>query len=422
MKNICLIIFSLFLFSGVLAQSEKRYVVKLKEKGVFTSADITDRDQAQRGNSSQRKIKKDKAENIARSKGVNKILKTFSDVAVGLVVEMNESQADALRADTNVESVLLDFKMQARRPIMQSETKPEMQARRPIMQSRPRMQEDGYNVDAGTNCSIIEAGGGQKRNGAENNFIWIVDSGIDGNHNDLKNSINKSKKYAKSFVDNNPWRDDAGHGTFMAGIASAESKPTGDKYAMNGMVPGVPTVSLKVLDSNGEGFWSDIVLALDHVAQFGRSGDVVSMSLGAFDIPNCANSNPLLNEVINNIASKGIFIVMSAGNDGGDSNMNLPGCITGPNIFTVGSIDYNCLNEQGGSNCSSFSNLGSNVSWVAPGNPVFSTFPGNNYGVWSGTSMSAAYVAGIIYASQGAPALAGTIDCGGRTYSIPKIR
>ncbi|WP_296698374.1 S8 family serine peptidase [Algoriphagus sp.] len=412
MKNIFLIILSLFLFSAVFAQSEKRYVIKLKDKGVFTTADILDRDQAQRGNSSLRKMKKDKAENIARSKGVNKILKTFSDVEVGLVVEMNETQAEAIRRDSEIESVIEDFIMQGR---------PRMQARRPIMQGRPRMQEEyGYDIGAGTNCSIIEAGGGQQRNGAERNFIWIVDSGIDGSHDDLKKSINKSKKYAKSFVDNDPWKDGAGHGTFMAGLASAESKPNGNEFAMNGVAPGVPTVSLKVLDSNGEGFWSDIVLALDHVAQFGRRGDVVSMSLGAFGISNCADSNPILSESIRNLASKGIFIVMSAGNDGGDSNMNLPGCITGENIFTVGSIDFNCQDGQG--NCSSFSNLGSNVNWVAPGNPVFSTFPGNEYQVWSGTSMSAAYVAGIIYASQGSPAVAGTVSCGGRTYSIPKIR
>jgi len=412
MKNIFSLIFCLFLFSGLFAQSEKRYVVKLKDKGVFSTADIADRDQSQRRNQVIRKEKKEKAENFVRSKGVTKILKTFSDVEVGLVVEMDDSQADALRADANVESVIEDFRMQGR---------PRMQARKPIMQSRPRMQEEfGYDVEAGTNCSIIEAGGGQTRNGAERNFIWIIDSGIDGNHDDLKKSINKSKKYAKSFVDNNPWVDGAGHGTFMAGIASAESKPNGSEFSMNGVVPGVPTVSLKVLDSSGEGFWSDIVLALDHVAQFGRRGDVVSMSLGAFGISNCANSNPILSEAIKNVASKGIFVVMSAGNDSGDANMNLPGCIKGPNIFTVGSIDFNCIDGEGG--CSSFSNLGSNVNWVAPGDPVFSTSPGNEYQVWSGTSMSAAYVAGIVYASQGAPAVAGTVSCGGSTYSIPKIR
>ncbi len=419
MKNIFLIIFCLFLFSGVFAQSDKRYVVKLKDKGIFTTAEIEDRDQAQRGNQANRKEKKDKAENIVKGK-VNKILKTFSDVEVGLVVEMTDSQADALKGDSEIESVLLDFKMQARRPIMQSGSMPEMQARRPIMQSRPRMQEDGYNLDIGTNCSIIDAGGGQRRTGPEKNFIWIIDSGIDGNHNDLKNSINKSKKYAKSFVDNNPWKDDAGHGTFMAGIASAESKPTTDEYSMNGIAPGAPTVSLKILDAKGEGYWSDIILALDHVAQFGKSGDVVSMSLGAFGISDCANSNPMLSEAIRNVAGKGIFVVMSAGNDGDDSNRNLPGCITGPNIFTVGSIDYNCLESEDA--CSSFSNLGSNVNWVAPGNPVFSTFPGDKYGVWSGTSMSAAFVSGIVYASQGAPAVARLVSCGERTYSIPRIR
>lgn len=414
MKNTFLLIFCLFLFSGVHAQSDKRYVIKLKDKGVFTSADNSDRDQAQRRNENARKAKKDKAENIAKSKGVNKILKTFSDVEVGLVVEMNDSQADALRNDPEIESVLEDFRMQGR---------PQMQARRPQMQGRPQMQQQyGYDLDAGTNCSILEAGGGQRRNGPEKNYIWIIDSGIDGNHKDLKNSINKSKKYAKSFIDNNnnPWLDGAGHGTFMAGIVGAESRGNGNGFTMNGVVPGAPIVSLKVLDASGSGFWSDIVLALDHVAQFGKKGDVVSMSLGFSGVSDCANSNPMLNEAIKNVAAKGIFVVMSSGNDSGDANSNLPGCITGQNIFTVGSVDFNCVDGLGG--CSGFSNLGSSVKWVAPGDPVFSTFPGGGYQVWSGTSMSAALVAGIVYGSQGTPAVAGTVSCGGRTYSIPRIR
>jgi subtilisin family serine protease len=179
-------------------------------------------------------------------------------------------------------------------------------------------------------------------------------------------------------------------------------------------------ISLKVLDGNGEGYWSGIISALDHVAKFGLRGDVVIISLGSFNIANCENSNVQLKEAIENVARLGIFVIMSAGNDSGDAMLNSPGCISGPNIFTVGSIDSNC--ENGVLGCSSFSNFGSNVDWVAPGNPMFSTSPGNQYMMMSGTSMANALVAGIIFASNGSPAILQSINCNGRTYSIPKVR
>ena len=110
-----------------------------------------------------------------------------------------------------------------------------------------------------------------------------------------------------------------------------------------------------------------------------------------------------------------MFVVMSAGNDGGDAGRNLPGCINGNNIFTVGALDFSC-GSLGGKY--SASNFGSGVDYFVPGSNVFSTWPGGQYMVMSGTSMSAAIMAGIIHATRGNPRSSGTINIGGINYRI----
>ena len=184
---------------------------------------------------------------------------------------------------------------------------------------------------------------------------------------------------------------------------------------MNGISAGADIISVKVLDPNGEGSWSGLVFALDHVIKFAKRGDVILMSLGA-NVTGCSSEAPVLGELIQEIGSRGVFVVMSAGNDSGNAENNLPGCVNGPNVFTVASLDSSCQDGIGG--CSSYSNFGAPVDCIAHGNYIFSTFPGYSYQVMSGSSMSAALVAGIIHARNGAPASIGSIDCGGASYQI----
>jgi hypothetical protein len=406
MRKLFFLFLAVFLFGSVDAQ--KRYVVKLKDKPLSESrVETGDRDSNNDRQNGPRKDKLDKVDRLARSKGVNNILKSFADAEVGFIAELTDAQRQALQADSEVESVLEDFKMQS---------KPRMQSR-PRMQSKPRMQVDyGYDIDLGTSCAINESGGPIKINGSEKKSIWVIDSGIDGKHKDLK----VDKKYSKSFIDSKPLEDGAGHGTHVAGIAAADGKGNPSSFRMSGVAAGANLISLKVLDSNGEGYWSDIIAALDHVSKFGIKGDVVMMSLGSFEIANCENSNPQLKQAIEHVADLGIFVVMSAGNDEGDAMRNSPGCISGPNIFTIGSIDSSCADGTIG--CSEFSNFGPNVDWVVPGDNIFSTFPGDEYAIQSGTSMSCALFAGIMLATDGNPKVSSSISCGGRSYSIPRVR
>ena len=55
--------------------------------------------------------------------------------------------------------------------------------------------------------------------------------------------------------------DDDGHGTHVAGIAAAKDNTDG----VVGMAPGARLWAVKVLDSNGDGFDSDIIAGIDYI-------------------------------------------------------------------------------------------------------------------------------------------------------------
>ncbi|MBA4301635.1 MAG: hypothetical protein C0433_16260 [Cyclobacterium sp.] len=114
----------------------------------------------------------------------------------------------------------------------------------------------------------------------------------------------------------------------------------------------------------------------------------------------------VLSELILDLGTKGLFVEMSAGNvdnqtSSNQSSQNFPGCINGPNVFTIGS---NAFDYNGFTAFSPYGKLGvPSVNWMAPGENVFSTFPGNQYATMSGISMAAALVAGLIHSKGGIP-------------------
>ena len=183
-----------------------------------------------------------------------------------------------------------------------------------------------------------------------------------------------------------------------------------------GVSPGANIVSLKVLKKDGSGIWHDVLGALNHIASFPRSGDVINMSLGGVDVLRCTSDPDGFRTTLNTLADEGHFIVMAAGNNHGNAADNFPGCLDGTTlnkdkIYTVSAMECDWT-------CSAYSNYGGPVDIAAVGSKVFSTFldPVNNPGVelyntLSGTSMAAAVISGLIHAKGGAPKI-------GRRYAV----
>lgn len=206
---------------------------------------------------------------------------------------------------------------------------------------------------------------------------WIIDTGIDLDHPDLNVDIQRSK----SFVSGQTSADDQnGHGTHVAGIIGAKNNNIG----VTGIASGATLVALRVLDEDGEGRLSGIIQAVNYVAQNGKAGDVVNLSLGG------ESTSTTLDRAITQAANAGILFAIAAGNDGKNSNNYSPARVNHANVFTVSAMDSK-------NQFASFSNFGSSVDVCAYGVRIKSTYKGGTYATLSGTSMAAPHVAGLLY-------------------------
>jgi subtilisin family serine protease len=106
-------------------------------------------------------------------------------------------------------------------------------------------------------------------------LVAIIDSGIDGEHPDLKDSI----VAARSFAGGNPRIDTIGHGTFVAGIVAARQNAEG--------IAGISWPSglliAKVVDNDGQISLESEVRAIRWAAD--RGAQVINMSLGGIRNP-----------------------------------------------------------------------------------------------------------------------------------------
>ena len=208
---------------------------------------------------------------------------------------------------------------------------------------------------------------------------FVIDSGIDLDHPDLRVDVGLSR----NFVPRDTSPDDLnGHGTHVAGTIGAIDNNVG----VVGVAPGARLVAVRVLDRRGSGAYSDVIKGVDYVATTGQSGDVANMSLGG-------PVSDALDTAVSNAASKGIYFTLAAGNSSTDANTSSPARANGNNIFTVSSFAQ-------GDRWSSFSNYGNPpVDHAEPGSSIPSTYKDGGYATLSGTSMAAPHLAGILYAT-----------------------
>lgn len=372
-----------------------QYIVELKESAakpvVKEQKKNNNREQKAKDNQAAREKNMNKIKELKQKKNIKEsaVLSEFADVVVGFSAKLTDEEVKNLKADPDVEGVYPDYVV-ALGPITEEPAPSDVNASAQYV-----------------GCNITKAGGFVNTS-TKPTWIWILDTGINLGHPDL--NVQTAAPYARSFVPGQTVEDGYGHGTHCAGIAAAKNNTIG----VVGVSAGAKVVPVKVLDNGGSGAWSWIIAGLNHVATYDIPGDVVSMSLGGCCILNCMNSNPTLRNAVVNLGLAGTWVCMASGNNANDAGKNLPGCINGTRVFTVGCI--NCSNV-----CCSFSNFNPNVvDWVAVGYNVYSTYKNGGYTTMSGTSMSCPIVAGICHAKNAAPVSAGTVTCMGASYRIAR--
>jgi len=219
--------------------------------------------------------------------------------------------------------------------------------------------------------------GWQIYTGSQQDFLAVIDSGIDLKHPDLAQKLLPG--YDVLDQDDQPW-DGYGHGTHCAGIAAAL---TDNSTGIAGYAPGIKIMPIRVIGDNGIGDSADvaagIIWAVDHGAK------VISMSLGGL-------MNPLVKrEAVQYALDRDVLIVAAMGNNGKEMK-SYPAAQAG--VLAVGASD---AQDQR----AAFSQFGDWMSLSAPGVKILSALPTYphphkelNYGAVSGTSMATPAVAG----------------------------
>ena len=201
--------------------------------------------------------------------------------------------------------------------------------------------------------------------------LAVLDTGVDGQHPDL---IGRMVAGFSAFTGSDPTLDPHGHGTAVAGIAAAathnETGIAGVAYA------GVSIMPVQVLDAYGLGQDSDVIAGL--VWAVDEGADVVLM---AFSNP---GYSPALQMAIDYAWSPGVVLVASVGNDASSYATFPAGSAKVMGVSATDEADV--LWSQ--------SNRGDSVFMAAPGVGIAALSPGDGTSSMTGTSASAAIVAG----------------------------
>lgn len=240
--------------------------------------------------------------------------------------------------------------------------------------------------------------------------VAVIDTGIDINHEDLKENLWKNPGevgfdangkdkatngidddgngfvddiYGWNFVKNDhDLADNHGHGTHIAGIIGAVG---GNGKGISGVSPEVSLMILKYYDPKGYGEdnLKNTIKAIHYAIDNGAH--IINYSGGGLEYSADEKA------AIEKARKRGILFIAAAGNERSNSDVKkyYPADYNLSNIISVTAIDKKTQVLPS-------SNFGAKtVDIGAPGNNIYSTLPNNKYGFMTGTSQATAYVTGV---------------------------
>ncbi len=280
--------------------------------------------------------------------------------------------------------------------------------------------------------------------------VGVIDTGVDYTHPDLaaniwSNSVeivNGIDDDGNGYVDDvRGWdfyandadpMDENGHGTHVSGTIGAVGNNALGVVGVNWRCSILP---LRFLSSGGSGSTSDAIEALYYALGLRQRGVNVRLTNNSWG---GSGNEQSLEDAISANGNAGLLFVAAAGNSGSDNDLTpfYPASYPESNVIAVAATDRN-------DGLASFSQFGlTSVDLGAPGVSIYSTLPGGQYGLESGTSMATPHVAGVVAllaslspASDGAalrrailagvdhiPSLANRTTSGGRLNAYGAIR
>lgn len=216
--------------------------------------------------------------------------------------------------------------------------------------------------------------------------IGAVDTGVQGSHEDLQESLNKNESTCTEDAHkDNGYNDLGSHGSHVMGIMVAT---TGNKKGIKGIATtynnNVVSALMVQAAFNSEEvkdgkkvikqYFKDEAMAKGIKYAADRGCRIVGLSISGL------GGSSAVSEAVKYALGKGTLVVYAAGNDSKDIGES--GYRENKNILAVISTDSN-------DNKSGFSNYGGAHNKIsAPGSDIYSTVPNNSYSNKSGTSMA----------------------------------
>jgi predicted CXXCH cytochrome family protein len=241
-------------------------------------------------------------------------------------------------------------------------------------------------------------------------LVAVLDTGVEITHPDLTNSIwqnagefgldasGKDKRSngidddGNGYVDdwqgwnmlvgNNNVTDNNGHGTHLAGIIAAG---VNNSIGIAGIAPNARLLPVKVLDDSGYGTYAQVAQGIIYATDMGAR--IINLGFAGL------GSSQMLQDAVDYAVSHGALMVAASGN-GGINTTYYPAAY--PGVISVGAVD-------GGLTLAPFSSSNDQVSLVAPGVGILSTWLNGTYQPASGTSMASAHVSGVAALLAGQP-------------------
>lgn len=196
--------------------------------------------------------------------------------------------------------------------------------------------------------------------------VAIIDTGIDTDNTDINLSG------GISFIEGTDYDDDNGHGTALAGIIGARA----DGQGIVGIAPEAQIYAVKALDSQGNGYYSNVIKGLEWCIE--NRMDIVVMSFGSDQY------SGILHETIQEAHLQDILLIGAAGNQ--DSTVEYPAAYE--EVMAAGSSNDDGIKTYNYTDAE-------NIDIYAPGTGIQTYDNSQTLVTYSGSSMSAAHVAGV---------------------------
>jgi hypothetical protein len=198
--------------------------------------------------------------------------------------------------------------------------------------------------------------------------VAVLDSGVDRTHSNLAGIAMEDIDLVRSGDSSK------GHGTAVASIIA------GNESGQLGLAPATSLLSIRVLNSAGEG--DSFTVAEGIVQAVDRGAKVINLSLGG------TGESKVLKNAVDYAHRNGALVVAAVGNEG-VREVSYPAKFD--HVIGVTSVDAN--GRQ-----SSFANYGEGVDIAAPGVGVFTAWEDEGLVAFSGTSTATAFISGALAA------------------------